>query len=80
MAPSYYNIGLELGIDNSQLNLIKDDHISFPGLEEKCRRMLEVWLEKDTSATWKKLCDALKELELTFLTGIIKDAIVKLQP
>ena len=80
MAPSYYGIGLELGIDNSQLNLIKDDHISFPGLEEKCCRMLEVWLEKDTSATWKKLCDALKELELNFLAGIIKDAIVKLQP
>ena len=81
MAPSYYHIGLELGIDNSQLNLIKEDHISFPGLEEKCRRMLEVWLNKnDTSTTWKKLCDTLEELGLNFLAGRIKDAIVKLQP
>ena len=81
MAPFYHRIGLELGIDNSQLNLIKEDHISFPGLEEKCRRMLEVWLNKnDTSATWKKLCDALEEQGLNFLARQLKDSIVKQQP
>ena len=73
MAPSYYDVGLQLGIDNRELKLIKDDHISFPGLEQKCHRMLEVWLNKnDTSATWKKLCDALERQGLNFLAGKIK--------
>ena len=34
--------------------------------------MLEVWLENDTSATWKKLCDALEEEEMSFLAEQIK--------
>jgi len=58
MAPSYDRIGLELDIVNSQIKLIRNDP-SLPGLEEKCLKMLEVWLENDISATWKKLCDAL---------------------
>ena len=61
MAPLYYEIGLQLDIVNSQLKLIKSDP-SLPDLKEKCRRMLEVWLENDTGATWKKLCDALQEI------------------
>ena len=64
MAPSYYEIGLQLDIINSQLKLIKIDNINFPSHKEKCHEMLEVWLKKDTSATWKKLCDALEEVKL----------------
>ena len=61
MAPFYYEIGLELDIVNSQLKLIRSEP-SLPDLKEKCRKMLDVWLENDTTATWKKLCDALKEV------------------
>jgi len=64
MAPSYYTIGLELDITNSKLKLIKDDP-SLADLKEKCRKMLEVWLETDTSASWKKLCNALEEPEVS---------------
>jgi len=60
MAPSYDRIGLELDIVNSQIKLIRNDP-SLPSLKEKCLKMLEVWLENDTSATWKKLCGALRE-------------------
>ena len=63
MAPSYYAIGLELDIPNSKLKVIKSDP-SLADLQEKCRKMLEVWLETDTSATWRKLCDALEEHEV----------------
>ena len=78
MAPSYYDIGLQLDIVNSQLKLIKNDHLTFPSLKEKCCGMLEVWLNKnDTSATWKKLCDTLEEQGLNFLARQIKDSIVK---
>ena len=61
MAPFYYGIGLELDIVNSQMKLIRSDP-SLPDLKEKCQRMLEVWLESDTCATWKKLCEALQEV------------------
>ena len=74
MAPSYYDIGLQLDIVNSQLKLIKNDP-SLSDLKEKCRKMLEVWLENDTSATWKKLCNALKEEEMSFLAEQIKNSI-----
>ena len=73
MAPSYYDIGLQLDIVNSQLKLIKNDPSLFD-LKEKCCKMLEVWLENDTSATWKKLCDALKQAELSVLAEQIKDS------
>ena len=73
MAPSYYDIGLQLDIVNSQLRLIKNDP-SLPDLKAKCCKMLEVWLENDTSATWKKLCDALQEVELNVLAEQIKNS------
>ena len=72
MAPSYYNIGLELDIVNSKLKVIKSDP-SLPDLEEKCRKMLEVWLQTDTSATWKKLCDALQAVNMNVLAERIKN-------
>lgn len=71
MAPFYFDIGLELDVRYSQLKLIRDNP-SLPDLKEKCRRMLEVWLENDTSATWKKLCDALLEIGQNVLADQIK--------
>jgi len=67
MAPSYYAIGLELDIPNSKLKVIKADP-SLGDLEEKCRKMMEVWLENDTSATWRKLYDALQEPDVGLCT------------
>jgi len=58
MVSSYYTIRLELGIPySSKLKSLVD-------LQEKCCKMLEVWLETDTLASWKKLCDALEENEV----------------
>ena len=74
MAPSYYDIGLEFDIVNSQLKLIKND-TRLPDLKEKCHKMLEVWLENDTSATWKKLCDALQEVGMSVLADRIKNSL-----
>ena len=66
MAPFYYDIGLELDIVNSKLKIIKNDP-SLSNHKEKCLKMLQVWLEADTTATWKKLCDALQETRLSVL-------------
>ena len=71
IAPSYYDIGLGLDIVNSRLKLIKSDP-SLYDLTEKCRRMLEVWLENDTSASWKKFCNVLEENEQSVLVEKIK--------
>ena len=71
MAPYYYTIGLELDIVNSRLKNIKTDS-NFSGNEEKCREMLGVWLAKDTSATWEKLCKALESVDQNVLARDIR--------
>jgi len=67
MAPEYYSIGLELEIHNKQLKVIKNDPSLF-NIKHKCHAMLELWLDTDTSASWKKLCDALQETEVGLCT------------
>ena len=77
MAPSYYTIGLELGIPYNKLKVIKSDP-SLVDLQEKCRKMLEVWLEIDTSASWRRLCDAIEddEVGLRALAQRMKEQLV----
>ena len=72
MAPSHHEIGLELGIRYAKLKVIKIDSAN---LEEKTRKMLQVWLETDTSASWKKLCHALQEVEMNVLAEQIKKSL-----
>ena len=74
MAIHYYDIGSELDIVNSKLRIIQED-LRFPGPEEKCRQMLNVWLDNDTSATWEKLCKALERKNLSFLASNIRERI-----
>ena len=74
MAIHYFEIGLELDIVNSKLRNIQQDP-RFPGPEEKCREMLNVWLDNDTSATWEKLCKALEEKNLNALAQVIREKI-----
>ena len=51
----YIELGLQLNIHNES---ILHTHFS----HGKCKRKLEVWLEMDSTATWKKLCEALRQL------------------
>ena len=74
MATRYYDIGIELDIVNSKLRIIEAD-LRFPGPEEKCRQMLNIWLDIDTSATWEKLCKALEEKNLKVLAKDIREKI-----
>ena len=74
MATSYYDIGLQLDIVNGQLKLIENDPALFDP-KKKCRKMLEMWLDNDTSATWKKLCDALEKEGLSVLAEQIKTTL-----
>ena len=74
IAPSYQDIGLELGTPNATLKLIRNDPI-LAGFKEKCQK--EVWLENDTSATWKKQYDALQmqEVGINVLAEQIKNSL-----
>ena len=74
MALHYYNIGLELDIITSKLRIIQNDS-RFPGFEEKCREVLNLWLESDISATWEKLCKALERTDQCVLAEDIKKMI-----
>ena len=75
MAPHYIDIGLQLDIINSRLMIIENDNVRFSGPEAKCRQMLNVWLESDTSATWEKLCKALERRNHNVLARDIRDMI-----
>ena len=74
MALHYYTLGLELDIVNSKLRIIQNDS-RFPGNEEKCREMLNLWLDNDESATWEKLCKALESIDQRTLSGDIREMI-----
>ena len=75
MALSYYTLGLELDIVNSKLRIIQNDSTRFPGNEDKCREMLNLWLDNDESATWEKLCKALESIDQRALAGDIREMI-----
>ena len=74
MAMHYYNIGIELDIVNSKLRNIQNDS-RFPGNEEKCREMLNLWIDNDTSATWEKLCKVLERIDQRVLARDIREMI-----
>jgi len=75
MAPNYYEIGTELDIKNSQLKSIKKNH-NLTGNIQKCGKMLTIWLDSGgTSATWRKLCDALNEISDCELAEKIRKTI-----
>ena len=74
MATDYYEIGLELDINNSQLKNIQNNP-RFLGPVDKCREMLTVWLDNDTSATWEKLCKALETAHQKVLARDIRQKI-----
>ena len=74
MALHYYDIGLELDIVTSKLRIIRND-TRFPGFEDKCQEMLNLWLESDISATWEKLCKALERIDQSVLAKDIREEI-----
>jgi len=57
VAPHYYDIGLELGIEPVQLRIIKTDNPN--QCCQKCQLMFEKFLGSG-SATWKAVIEALR--------------------
>ena len=75
ISPYYYEVGLELGIVDGELEVIKANSSE---IQEKCRKMLGVWLARDTFATWRKLCDTLEKRNQCVLAKNIREKILSM--
>ncbi|XP_065900809.1 uncharacterized protein [Dysidea avara] len=59
MATTYYEIGLQLGVPNERLKMIRKDYATEA---ERCREMLDVWINDDLASSWLKLINTLGEI------------------
>ena len=57
-AIKWRKIGLELNITSEALDIIEVDYPN--KVQERCRVMLEKWLQKDPEASWEKLLHAVE--------------------
>lgn len=57
----WYQLGVQLEMDPSCLNDIRDDNINYPSQDLKRTQMFELWLSTDPQATNKKLLEALQK-------------------
>jgi len=71
VAPHFYDIGLELGVEEAELRIIRTDHPQ--QCRKSCQIMFEKYLKKD-GATWKEVIDGLRcdAVKLLYLAGNIE--------
>ena len=60
-AAHWREIGIMLGFKNNVLDIIQADNPH--SVKKCCGIMLEKWLEREPSASWKQLSDAINEVE-----------------
>ena len=60
-AAHWREIGIMLGLENDLLNIIHADNPH--SVEKRCGIMLVKWLQREPSASWKNLSDAIDEFE-----------------
>ena len=56
-ATKWRDIAIQLDIPTEDLEIIEVDN---PSVQERCRVMLLVWLQRDPKASWKRLHDVLE--------------------
>ena len=66
----WYDLGLQL-MDINTLKVIESDHRN--NASTCCRIMLEKWLEKTPSASWKQLVTALSNIDMKTAANIISN-------
>ena len=59
-AAQWEELGLELGLERHHINNITKDHPSEAVIG--CGKMLQKWLDIDSSASWRKLHDAVRRI------------------
>ena len=58
-APDWYKLGLNLGIERSDLSIIEANHQQ---CEYRLQKMLEKWLDVCTNPTWRVVVTALRNI------------------
>ena len=66
----WHKLGAFLGVDPTKLGAIRQDTKES---EDALSRVFETWLESELHPTWKKVVQALKDLELHVLATEIED-------
>ena len=70
-AAQWERLGPELGLKDYHIAIISKDN---PNRSATCsREMLQKWLEIDTSATWGKLDDAIRNIKLSTTNPVHAD-------
>ena len=59
-AAQWEGLGLELGLERYHIDNITKDHPNESVI--CCRKMLQKWLDIDSSASWRKLHDAVRRI------------------
>ena len=66
------NLGIELSIHTNALEIIK---LSNSDVEGCCSAMFRKWLERGTTASWRQLIKALRQLQLNHLASQIESKL-----
>ena len=69
----WYDLGLQLGLPDSDLKLID----SSPDIEGHLRMMLSKWLDYDPEASWDKLANALNTIGKNTIAANIRSKYVR---
>ena len=70
-AAQWEKLGVELGLKDYHIASISKDNEHNPNRSVTCCTvMLQKWLDIDSSATWSKLDDAVKNIKLSSATSI----------
>ena len=69
----WYDLGLQLGLKDSVLKLIRSDHDTGGHL----RMMLSKWLDTDTEASWDKLANALSKIGKDVVAAAIRNKYLR---
>ena len=68
-AEVWKNVGIELMIRNDALKIIQ---LSNDNMESCCSAMFQLWLKRQTNASWKQLIEAVGQLQLNHLASQIE--------
>ena len=77
---SWYDLGIDLleSNDVKELNIIRSQHSA--DINTCCTEMFQLWLRKHPTASWNKLIDSLKYIDLNHLADEIAQMLVQPKP
>ena len=80
LGSNWYNLGIDLlEVDDVEaLSTIQSEHTT--DVNTCCTKMFQLWLRKQPTATWNKLIDSLRYIDLNHLANEIEQMLVQPKP